>query len=132
MARKKQQKPALEQIELPIEFPVNNELPEQADEMKVVSPILGQVRPMPDFEWGALVTEMRDYVTTHHDFVNSSLQKHNQIAAKWVAEKKTTRRAAQTRPSVILRDDIPAQPTQPVETAKPEAFPRNRRIKRKP
>jgi hypothetical protein len=131
MARKKQQKPELEQIELPIELPVNNELPEQADEIKVVSPIRGQVRPMPDFQWGAVVTEMRDYVTTHHDFVTSSLQKHRELAAKIVVEKKSTRSTALPK-SVILRDDIPTQSTQPEETAKLDTFPRNRRIKPKP
>jgi hypothetical protein len=127
MPRKKLQKPELEATELPVELPL--EVVET--EPKVVSPIRRQVRPVPDTEWGELVTEMRDYVTTHHDFINSSLEKHNEVAAKLVAEKKPTRSSALSRPSVILRDDMPAPAAPPAETDKSEAFPRNRRIKPK-
>ena len=127
MPRKKQQKPELEATELPVELP----LEVVATEPKIVSPIRRQVRPVPDTEWGELVTEMRDYVTTHHDFINSSLEKHNEVAAKLVAEKKPTRSAALSRPSVIMRDDMPAPTAPAAETAKSEAFPRNRRIRTK-
>ena len=123
MPRKKQQKSELEPTELPLELPL--EVIET--EPKIVSPIRRQVRPVPDTEWGALVTEMRDYVTTHHDFINSSLEKHNEVAAKLVADKKPTRSSALSRPSVILRDDMPAPAAPPAETAKSEAFPRKRR-----
>jgi len=63
MPRKKQQKPELEATELPVELPL--EVVET--EPKIVSPIRRQVRPVPDTEWGALVTAMRDYVTSTPD-----------------------------------------------------------------
>ena len=129
MARKQQQETGIEPV--PTE---NNELSEYSDvsEMNVVNPMRDKVRPMPDSDWDTRVTEMHDYISAHHDLINVSLQKNAGIAAKFVVSKKTSRSTAQTKSAVVLRDDIPSQPTptQETETVKQQLFPRNRRIKR--
>ena len=122
MARTQRQETEIEPVDLP----------EHSDEseINIVNPMRDKVRPMPDSDWDTLVTEMHDYISARHDLINVSLQKNAEIAAKLVPSKKPSRSTAQTKSGIVLRDDIPAQPTPTQETVKRESFPRNRRIKR--
>lgn len=130
MARKKQVV-----ADTPPQPPITNE--ESAPQSTTTepdspSPLRAAVRPLPDAEWSTLVTEMHDYLSQHNTLIERSLMKNQQEAEKFKVYRKPVRSSAQTKSGIVLRDDVPAQPTPPAEEhINLTEFYRNGRVKRK-